>query len=103
MTKLAKYRPQAWFGWVVLIIGTGLLSTVDAETSLAHSIGYSALISIGGGTVYAITYFPVLAPLQVSQNALVTLTFGARNNLNLQLYFLAMLLLSLHSVAPLPG
>ncbi|KAJ3789292.1 major facilitator superfamily domain-containing protein [Lentinula aff. detonsa] len=69
VTKLAKYRPQAWFGWIILIIGTGLLSTVHAETSLAHSIGYSALISIGGGLVYAITYFPVLAPLQISQNA----------------------------------
>ncbi|KAF9040487.1 MFS general substrate transporter [Hymenopellis radicata] len=69
VTKLAKYRPQAWFGWIVLIIGTGLLSTIHAETSLAHSIGYSTLISIGGGFVYAITYFPVLAPLAVSQNA----------------------------------
>lgn len=71
VTKFAKYRPQAWFGWVILIIATGLLSTVHANTPLAHSIGYSALISIGGGFVYAITYFPVLAPLEISQNALV--------------------------------
>lgn len=69
VTKLDGYRIQAWFGWVVLIIAMGLLSTVRADTSLAHSIGYSALVSVGGGFVYAVTYFPVLAPLEVSQNA----------------------------------
>lgn len=47
----------------------GLLSTVGSTTSLAHSVGYSALVSVGGGFVYAITYFPVLAPLPVSESA----------------------------------
>ena len=69
VTKFDGYRLQAWIGWAFLMVSVGLLSTIKADSTSAHAIGYSALVSIGGGIVYAITYFPVLAPLQISQNA----------------------------------
>lgn len=69
VTKLNRYRTQCYIGWAFLILAVGLLSTVSADTSLARTIGFSVLVSVGGGIVYAITYFPVLAPLPVDKNA----------------------------------
>ena len=63
------YRPQLYIGWVLQVISMGLMTTVHADTPLSHSIGFSILIAFGSGIVYTTTYFPVLAPLPVSENA----------------------------------
>ena len=64
-----RYRPQLWVGWGLLVLAMGLFSIVKADTPLRNSIGFSVLLGIGAGIIYAATYFPVLAPLPVSQNA----------------------------------
>lgn len=64
-----RYRPQLWVGWGLLVLAMGLFSIVDADTPLRNSIGFSVLLGLGAGIIYAATYFPVLAPLPVSQNA----------------------------------
>ncbi|TBU29033.1 major facilitator superfamily domain-containing protein [Dichomitus squalens] len=69
VTKWSRYRTQSYVGWAFLILAMGLLSMVSADTPLARTIGFSVLVSVGGGIVYAITYFPVLAPLPVDKNA----------------------------------
>lgn len=69
VTLLKKYRLQTWVAWGVAILGTGLLGTVNATTSLAHTVGYQVLAGAGFGTLYSTTYFPVLAPLPLAQNA----------------------------------
>lgn len=63
------YRVQLWFGWVCFIIAMGALSTVRADTPVSHTIGIPVLLGLAGGIIYSSTYFPVLAPLPVSQNA----------------------------------
>lgn len=63
------YRPQLFIGWCLLIIGMGTLSTVRADSPLGQPLGFSALFDIGCGIIYAATYFPVLAPLNISDNA----------------------------------
>ena len=68
--KLTKaYRPQLIIGWCILLIAMGTLSTVRADTALSHSLTFSALVTLGAGIVYAGTSFPVLAPLDVKDNA----------------------------------
>ena len=64
-----RYRIQLWLGWVLIMLASGTLSTVGAETPLARVIGLSVLEGVGMGILYASTYFPVLAPLPVSENA----------------------------------
>ncbi|KAI0337292.1 Mfs1.2 [Trametopsis cervina] len=69
VTVSKRYRPQLWFGWAALTVAQGALSTLEADTSSSHGIGLPMLIALGGGMIYAGTYFPVLAPLPVTQNA----------------------------------
>ncbi|KAA1466884.1 MFS general substrate transporter [Dentipellis sp. KUC8613] len=69
VTKSAKYRPQIWVGWALTTLGCGLLSSLDAESSRAKGIGFQLLVGSGLGITYMGTYFPILAPLLVTENA----------------------------------
>ena len=69
ITIFKKYRPQLWIGWVLLVVGMGSLATLRADSSLAHYAVLPMVVAIGAGIIYAATYFPVLAPLPVTQNA----------------------------------
>lgn len=60
------YRPQAYIGWVFNIVSVALLSSLTSDSLLSLAIGYSVLLSIGGGIVSSVTQFPVLAPLATS-------------------------------------
>ncbi|KAJ3557850.1 hypothetical protein NM688_g1248 [Phlebia brevispora] len=68
--KITKsYRVQLWIGWILSLLGIGILTTLHADTPLAHSICLPILFGVGSGIIYSATYFPVLAPLPISENA----------------------------------
>lgn len=67
--KTSKYRQPMWFGWALMMLGTGLLGTLDVDSSRASSYGYQVLIGVGIGIIYVAAYFPVLAPIPVNQSA----------------------------------
>lgn len=69
VTITKVYRQQLWIGWSILMIAMGVLSTLKWNTELSKPIGFSVLVHGGSGMLYAATYFPVLAPLPVSENA----------------------------------
>ncbi|KIP03761.1 hypothetical protein PHLGIDRAFT_77024 [Phlebiopsis gigantea 11061_1 CR5-6] len=69
ITKTKMYRPQLWLGWALLMLAMGLMSTLKEDTPLGRGIGFPVLVGAGGGFLYQATYYPVLAPLPVSQNA----------------------------------
>lgn len=77
ITKSSRYRPQTWISWSLAIIGFGLFSTLNAETSRGRSIGFQVVLAMGLGMLNASTFFPVLAPLPPSSNghALALFTF----------------------------
>ncbi|TFY81266.1 hypothetical protein EWM64_g2741 [Hericium alpestre] len=75
IAKSGRYRPQIWFAWVLIMIGSGLLTTVNADTSRARVIGFEIVAGAGLGILMAATFFPVLAPLPVSTNALALALF----------------------------
>ena len=58
-----------WVAWVFCILSIGLMTTLRAETPIGHAIGYTVLFGTGAGIIFAGTYFPVLAPLPVTENA----------------------------------
>ena len=63
-----KYRPQCYISWAVYIIGCGLMSTAHADSPIGPTMFYSVLTTAGGGAIFSIADFPVLAPLPVSDN-----------------------------------
>ena len=64
-----KYRAQLWIGWSFLVLATGVLTLLKADSPLSHGVGFPVLVGIGSGIIYSATYFPVLAPLPISENA----------------------------------
>ena len=47
----------------------GAMSTVHADSSYATAIGLPVILGTGSGLIYSAAYFPILAPLPVSENA----------------------------------
>ncbi|KZT60146.1 iron permease [Calocera cornea HHB12733] len=64
-----RYVPQNWIGWVIITIGTGILSLLRADTPTAKWVGFEILLGVGLGIVWTSVKFPILAPLPVSRNA----------------------------------
>jgi hypothetical protein len=67
--KTGKYVIPIYVGWVLAIIGAGLLTTLRADSSMAKSIGFQLPISAGVGIVYVVSLFPILASIPVTQSA----------------------------------
>jgi len=69
VNRTRLYRPQVWMGWVVLMVGVGLLIRLEAGTETGVAVGYLVICGIGLGFLFSSTLFPVLAPLPISQSA----------------------------------
>lgn len=67
--KTNSYRIPIIVGWALMVVGIGLLSTLDADSSRSKAIGYSIIAGMGIGDLILASYFPVLAPIKVAQNA----------------------------------
>ncbi|KAI0763280.1 iron permease [Trametes elegans] len=67
--KTNKYRPANYVGWVLIMIGFGLLSLLKADSSTGAWTGYQIITAIGVGFIWASTVFPILAPVPVTRFA----------------------------------
>ncbi|KAH8102988.1 Mfs1.2 [Cristinia sonorae] len=76
VTVFQRYRTQIWIAWCLFLTGMGTFTILHADTAKSVAIGISVLISVGAGILYAVTYFPVLSPLPVSENAHALAFFG---------------------------
>ena len=63
------YRPQNYVGWILMIIGFGVLSILDENSSRAMYIGCQIPVAVGLGLIWVGTQFPILAPLPFSNSA----------------------------------
>ncbi|KAH9962019.1 iron permease [Lactifluus volemus] len=64
-----KYVIPTYVGWALVIVGAGLLTTLQADSSMAKSIGFQLPVGGGVGIVYAVCLFPILASIPVTQTA----------------------------------
>lgn len=64
-----KYRWQLWFGWVLIVVSMGVISTLHTDSPLSQAVGFPVILGLGTGVLFSAPYFPVLAPLPVSENA----------------------------------
>ncbi|KAI1790040.1 Mfs1.2 [Ganoderma leucocontextum] len=69
IVKTKCYRPQLWFAWCCILLGVGLMSTINENTSRAASIGFQIPTGVGIGIISSVAYFPVLAPLPTTSTA----------------------------------
>ncbi|KAI0667888.1 iron permease [Trametes maxima] len=67
--KTNNYRPANYVGWVLIMIGFGLLSLLKADSSTAAWAGYQVVTAVGVGIIWASTVFPILAPVSVTRTA----------------------------------
>ncbi|KAH9848461.1 hypothetical protein C2E23DRAFT_862664 [Lenzites betulinus] len=72
-----RYLPHNYTGWVFIVVGFGVLSTLDERSSRAQYLASQIPIAIGTGIVWISTQFAVLAPLPDSEvtHALAFFTF----------------------------
>ncbi|EJF60042.1 MFS general substrate transporter [Dichomitus squalens LYAD-421 SS1] len=69
-TKITQtYRPINLLGWVLSIIGFGLLTLLRPTTPMGQLVGFQFLMAAGVGIVWAAVIYPVLAPLPVTRIA----------------------------------
>ncbi|KAI0648750.1 iron permease [Trametes meyenii] len=63
-----RYRPQNCLGWVMMVVGFGVLSILTEKSSRAAYIGLQVPASIGVGMIWISTPFAILAPLPFSNS-----------------------------------
>ncbi|KZV67239.1 iron permease [Peniophora sp. CONT] len=63
------YRPQNYVGWGLIVVGFGVLTLLDSDSSKATYIGCQIILGIGLGIIWISTQFAILAPLPFSNNA----------------------------------
>ena len=49
VTRTQRYRPQMWLGWVLILVGLGLHSTLTAGDNVARVVGFGVIVGIGIG------------------------------------------------------
>ncbi|KAF7289732.1 Iron permease [Mycena indigotica] len=67
--RFSRYRQPMWFGWSIVILGAALYGQINENTSRATNFGVQVLLGVGIGINYVAAYFPVLAPIPVTQSA----------------------------------
>ncbi|KAH8828833.1 major facilitator superfamily domain-containing protein [Flagelloscypha sp. PMI_526] len=64
-----RYKDGNYAGWILTIIGFGVLSLLKADSSTGQWVGYQMIPAAGVGILFAATVFPSLAPLPVERAA----------------------------------
>ena len=67
--KTGQYLILIYVGWILIIIGAGLLTTLRADSSVSKAVGFQVVIGSGVGMVYVAIIFPILASIPVTQTA----------------------------------
>jgi hypothetical protein len=67
--KSGNYVIPTYVGWVLAVIGAGLLTTLHADSSMAKSIGFQFVIGGGVGAIHVTSLYPILASIPVTQTA----------------------------------
>ncbi|KAI0338621.1 MFS general substrate transporter [Trametopsis cervina] len=68
VAKLGRYRIVNFAGWAMMLIGMGLFTTIGVHTPIGVLAVFQMIQGVGMGLLYC-TYFPVMAPLPITENA----------------------------------
>ncbi|ORY25555.1 major facilitator superfamily domain-containing protein [Naematelia encephala] len=76
VSKTGDYKINLMIGYLLWAIGSGLLATIDENTSLGKLVGFQILTGIGAGQTFQTGLIAVQASVAQSEMAVAT---GARN------------------------
>jgi MFS family permease len=76
LSKYGRYIPIHYAGFALLIIGSGLFSILDAESSSGQWVGFQIISSAGMALIFTTTLPSTLAPLPESDVAVATAIFS---------------------------
>ncbi|KAI0075896.1 MFS general substrate transporter [Panus rudis PR-1116 ss-1] len=68
VAKTGKYKWLNVSGWVLMVFGMSLFTTAGTSTSIGVLAAFQIIQGVAIGLLYCL-YFPIMAPLPVSQNA----------------------------------
>ncbi|KAI0701971.1 iron permease [Cytidiella melzeri] len=69
VTVQKKYVPVNVAGWILLVVGFGVLSLLKYDSTQSQWLGYQVICAAGIGLLFPSPLFAVVAPLPVSRNA----------------------------------
>lgn len=67
-----RYRELILSGWAIWTIGLGLITTLDANSSVAKQIGYSLLVGLGVGQTFQPSLVAIQGAVQRKEMAVIT-------------------------------
>lgn len=76
MTKLGIYKPIHYTSWAVTLLGLGLFTLLDRDSSTGEWVGFQIIYSMGAGMLIPTLLPALLAPLSESDTALATATWS---------------------------
>ncbi|KAI3390414.1 hypothetical protein diail_9733 [Diaporthe ilicicola] len=76
LTKLGRYRPIHFAGFISFILALGLFTRLDGNSTTAYSAGVQILAGVGMGLITTVTLPTILAPLAEADVAVATATWA---------------------------
>ncbi|KPM45218.1 hypothetical protein AK830_g1350 [Neonectria ditissima] len=76
MSKLGRYKPIHYVAWAVTLVGLGLFTLLDRNSSTGDWIGFQIVYAMGTGMLFPTLLPALLAPLSESDTALATATWS---------------------------
>ncbi|WDK20352.1 major facilitator superfamily transporter [Colletotrichum graminicola] len=76
MSKLGRYKPIHYVSWAITLVGLGLFTLLDRDSSTGEWVGFQIVYSMGAGMLIPTLLPAFLAPLSESDTALATATWS---------------------------
>ncbi|KAG8908683.1 hypothetical protein FRC01_007301 [Tulasnella sp. 417] len=81
ISRTGKYRPMLWFGFTIMLLGTGLLIDLDENSSRAKEILYQLVAALGTGALFMTPLLAIQAAMPQKDMATATAAFGLMRQL----------------------
>ncbi|KAG8923269.1 hypothetical protein FRC00_006468 [Tulasnella sp. 408] len=81
ISRTGKYRPMLWFGFIIMLLGTGLMIDLDENSSRAKEILYQLVAAIGTGALFMTPLLAIQAAMPQKDMATATAAFGLMRQL----------------------
>ncbi|KAF5334113.1 hypothetical protein D9758_016074 [Tetrapyrgos nigripes] len=69
VTRSGYYRLPIYAGWILIMVGFGLLSTLDEASKVGEWVGYQVITGLGAGILFSTPGFSVVSPLPANRIA----------------------------------
>ncbi|KAI0062470.1 MFS general substrate transporter [Artomyces pyxidatus] len=76
VSRYSSYRPVIWIGWSIMLLGMGLMTTLDDRSNTAEKVLYPLVLAIGQGCLTLTPQVALQAAMPIKDMATSTATYG---------------------------